>query len=276
MKRAADLLTWLVGIGEIIALWASCLSYFFIIQAYGSTQWWLIILPIVLTVVIFVLMLIRQASINEGEGYILWGVITLLFISIPGGILTICLENSYSYHPRRTTHYGGYHPTNSYSKTQNQEPKSNDLKAVEQKKAEEFIFVKPSFETKIDQGTIVKVKEGFYIQSISQRVNKDDICEVLEVYGNELIVMVNHSSSFFRATIALDNVLVKVQNPKFKEEQKEQAEKEDAIAKQNAELEQEKNSEENRIKLLREYKQLLDDGIITKEEFDLKKKELLK
>lgn len=40
--------------------------------------------------------------------------------------------------------------------------------------------------------------------------------------------------------------------------------------------EQPKESEiRNNIQMLREYKQLLDEGILTQEEFDAKKKELL-
>ena len=246
MKKAADFLTWFVVIDEIVAMWIICITNFIAIQKAGANAWWLIVIPIIATLVLLILAWFRQDAVNEGEDYVKWGVITILFLSIPGGILTICLNSV----PTRSSYKFKYYSAN--------KPKT----AVEEKPVEEFIFVPPSTDRPLKNGDIVKVINGFYASAVGQRVNKDDICEVYEIKGDEVVLAVNHDTSIFHAATKMDNVLVKIKNPLYEEKQ--------------AAVEQPSEPQGDKFEEIKKYKELLDCGIITQEEFDKKKQELLK
>ena len=244
MKKAADFLTWFFAIDEIAAIWIGCMVNYAPIKAANGSAWWLILIPIVFTLVILLLAIFRQDAVNEGEEYVKWGVITLLFLSIPGGILTICLNST----PSRSYKFKYY----SSKKTPVE---------VEEKPVEEYVFVPASADNPLEVGNIVKIINGFYVATVGQRVNKDDICEVYQINGNDVSVSINHGTSIFHATTKMDNLLLKIKNPLYEEKQ----------------AEQEKTPEQQTDKFeeIKKYKDLLDNGIITQEEFDSKKKELL-
>ena len=246
MKKAADFLTWFVVIDEIAAMWIICLTNFLAIQKAGTNAWWLIVIPIVATLVLLILAWFRQDAVNEGEDYVKWGVITILFLSIPGGILTICLNSSSPSRPYKYKYYS-----------------MNKPKPVEEEKPiEEYIFVSPSSDRPLKSGDTVKVLNGFFVTAIGQRVNKDDICEVYEVKGDEVVLAINHGTSIFHASTNVNNLQVKIKNPLFEEKQ--------------VEAEQVSEPQGDKFEEIKKYKELLDMNIITQEEFDKKKQELLK
>lgn len=244
MKKAADFLTWFVVIDEIIGMWVVCLINFFEIKAYGGNAWWLILIPIVATLFLLFLAGFRQDAVNNGEDYVKWGVITLLFLSIPGGILTICLNST----PSRSYKFKYY---------SSKKPKPE----IEEKPVEEYIFVKPSAERNAEVGDTAKIVNGFYISSLGKRVNSDDVCEIYQINGDEVTVAINHGTAFFHATTQLNNLLLKIKNPEFEKKVEE--------------VKQVIDQSSDKFEELKKYKELLDLNVITQEEFDAKKKELL-
>ena len=246
MKKAADLITWFTVIAEIITTWIISINYYLAAKSAGVNAWWLIVIPIVSTLFLLILAWFRQDAVNEAENYVKWGVITILFLSIPGGILTICLNSSSPSRPYKYKYYS-----------------MNKPKPVEEEKPiEEYIFFFSSSDRPLKSGDTVKVLNGFFVTAIGQRVKKDDICEVYEVKGDEVVLAINHGTSIFHASTNLNNLQVKIKNPLFEEKQ--------------VEAEQVSEPQGDKFEEIKKYKELLDMNIITQEEFDKKKQELLK
>ena len=137
---------------------------------------------------------------------------------------------------------------------------------VEEKKIEEpeFVFVKPDESNPIAEGSIVKVVQSVYASSVGQRITNADICTVESIDGDRLTVYVDKTSAKFRYFLERNNVVVKIKNPKYVAP----TIKEDSPA--------DKNDNLDKFEEIKKYKELLDMGIITQEEFDEKKKELLR
>lgn len=255
MERASNIFSWSGGIIQIATIWIWMVFY-----SMASGFKWLIAIAVVYTIVGLIILIARQQNVSDGEHIVAWGVITLLFISLVGGILTLCIPNSYG---RYTYHAHSY-----YSSQSQQKPQEN---AIEEKKIDEYIFVKPSANYKASAGSIIKIIDGFYASTVGKRVASDDICEVIEVNGEYLTIQVDRGTSIFRAETSLDNVYIKVKNPEFiAQERKKQDELYQAFVPG-----ANKETETDKFEEIKKYKELLDLNIITQEEFDQKKKELL-
>ena len=256
MVKVSSIFSWLGGIAQISSAWGVCL-YFYIgaKQSYAHQNlWWLILIAIAYTIIGIIVLVCRDKAVAAGEHVLAWAIVTLLFISFLGGIFTLGVEDSSSsYRPKR------YYPKTSQS--------VETPKPVEEP---EFIYVNPSAENQIKKGDFVKVKEGFYVSSIGQRVNSEEVCEVVNVSESGVTIAINHSNSFFNATTSSDNLTLKIKNPKFvqKQEEKEQ----DSSSKEES---KESGQNNDKFEEIKKYKELLDLNIITQEEFDQKKKELL-
>lgn len=204
---------------------------------YPSWVWalWVIFIFIRLIILIW-----REVAVSNGHK-IGCGVFTLLFASLLGGILTLCISFD---QPIRK-----YYPK-TYS---NSNPPAEDIK----EKEPEFKFVQIKEETDIPIGSLVEIINGFYVAEVGQRVNDGDLCEVIDIYGEKIRISVDHGSSKFAATADRDNLLLKIKNPKF------------------GVNDDESQKPADKFEEIRKYKELLDEGIITQEEFDKKKEELL-
>ena len=205
MKKAADLITWFTVIAEIISTWIISITYYLAAKSAGVNAWWLIVIPIVSTLFLLILAWFRQDAVNEGENYVKWGVISILFLSIPGGILTICLNSNTPARPYKFKYY-------SMNK-----PKPVD----EEKPVEEYIFISPSSDRPLQSGDTVKILNGFFASVVGQRINKDEICEVYEIKGDEVTLAINHGTSIFHASTKIENVLIKIKNPLYEQQQAE-------------------------------------------------------
>lgn len=114
----------------------------------------------------------------------------------------------------------------------------------------------------------------------------------LSNYSNQLIATQQHKEGYWKCLCGQMNpphttgcscgLSVSEINKKKKQQEKEETERKEFIQKATQKAEIEKKvvenitAERNNIALLKEYKELLDSGIITQEEFDKKKHELLK
>ena len=89
MKTWASIFSWLGGIGNIIV---NCLTASGVIRLYDSylRPEWRWIATIVSAILIIVILIWRHFSIRNGKK-IAVGVCTLLFCSLIGGILTLCI-----------------------------------------------------------------------------------------------------------------------------------------------------------------------------------------
>ena len=232
MKAASNVMSWFGGLLQMAIAWIWAFNL--------PKEGWLFAIALIYTVAGFLILTARQMNVSEGKNIVAWGVITLLFISVLGGIFTLCIPRSYT----------SYRPHYSYHTKQSQE--SAQKNADEIKSIEDYTFVNVSSASEISKGSIVQIIDGFYAGNVGQRVIAGDICEVLEVNGDNLVVQVNHSTSFFRAETKIDNVLLKIKNPNLIEKK-----------------------ELDKFEEIKKYKELLDLNIITQEEFENKKKELL-
>ena len=120
-------------------------------------------------------------------------------------ILTICLNSNTPARPYKFKYY-------SMNK-----PKPVD----EEKPVEEYIFVSPSTDRPLENGDTVKILNGFFASDVGQRINKDEICEVYEIKGDEVTLAINHGTSIFHASTKIDNVLIKIKNPPYEQKQAE-------------------------------------------------------
>ena len=254
MKVAASIFSWLGGLVTTIY------GFYYLSQGttvtvqhysyyYGYTYTteqvpypsWVWVLWVVFLIIRLIILIWRESAVKNGNkiGCV---VCTLLFASLIGGILTLCIpvdQPTHKYYPK--TYSSNVSSTNEVKK---EEP--------------EFKFVQVKEETDLPIGSFVEIINGFYAAEVGQRVNDGDLCEVIDVYGEKIRISVDHISSKFAATTDRDNILLKVKNPKYGIDDDEPQKPTD------------------KFEEIRKYKELLDEGIITQEEFDKKKEELLK
>ena len=83
MKIAASIVSWVGGIITIIMTWNQCAPLIA-----GGYAW----IPILLTVVMIGILIGREIAVPKGHKIAL-GVLTLLFVSLIGGILTLCIPD---------------------------------------------------------------------------------------------------------------------------------------------------------------------------------------
>lgn len=250
MEKASNIVTWVFGILGIVGTWIGCILGFVFAQKAGVFLWWCFLIAALITVIECLLLKFRQKAVDNHDNILAWGIITLLLISVPGGMLTLLILSE---RPQMYVYGNGYNPD--HPKPDVKEPKI---------KQEKYIFTPPTPEDKLEEGSIVKVKKAVYLSAIGKRITSDDLCEVGSVSGDSVHVLVNQSNALFWADIKLDNILLRKDNPEYKPEEP---------AKDEPEPENEPSKD--KFTEIKKYKELLDLGIITQEEFDQKKKELL-
>lgn len=84
METAASVFSWVGGILRTIALWI----WFFVVDINISA--WLVLIPLFYTVLSAIILIRRQSEVAEGRK-IPFGINTLIWCSIVGGILTLCI-----------------------------------------------------------------------------------------------------------------------------------------------------------------------------------------
>ena len=252
MAKVSSIFSWIGGVAQISSAWWICLYYY--IGAKQSYQhlnlWWLILIAVAYTIIGIIVLICRDIAVANGEHVIAWAVITLLFISLLGGIFTFGVESSSSgYRPRKY-----YYPK-----------KTKEMEESTPIEEPEFVFVNPSSDNPIKVGNKAKVKEGFYISSIGQRVNAEEMCEIVDLSDSNVTISINRSNSVFNATTQIGNIMIEVKNPKFVQKQENVSSTDNDGP----------NEKSDKFEEIKRYKELLDLNIITQEEFDAKKKELL-
>ena len=88
MKTVASVFSWLGGITTAIIIWLSFAPLF----SYGSYFW----IPLIYMVLDLVILIWRQSATSNGKK-VGCGVCTLLFCSLIGGILTLCIPEDQLY-----------------------------------------------------------------------------------------------------------------------------------------------------------------------------------
>ena len=244
MKGAASFFSWFGGLITAILLWVNFAPLF----SYGAYYW----IPLIYTIVEILILIWREVAVSHGNK-VGCGVFTLIFASLIGGILTLCISDNqlygHSYMKSSTNTFNNY---KTYSQPIGSSFDNNQTKF---EKEPEFIFVKPSIDNPLVVGAQVKIIEGFYVSSVGRRAEPKDECEIISIEDSSVVLDVDKGPLHFNAQTTVSNLLIKTKNPNH-------------ISNITA-VKQDKFEE------IKKYKELLDLNIITQEEFDTKKKELL-
>ena len=136
MKTAAAVFSWLGGIVTVIYTWVMVAIY-----AASLSMPALYVIPIVQTIIVLVVLIWRQVSVENGNK-VGCGVCTLLFASLIGGILTLCIPDSQLY---------GYSSSSSYKST-NSSSNSKSLSSLDR-----TILIR-DYENKLRDGEITKAE----------------------------------------------------------------------------------------------------------------------
>ena len=228
MKTAATVFSWLGWIVNLIISIVNLDTVNKYLQMNGLPK--ISVIFIIITAVIqFSILCWRQAAVANGDN-VACGIMTLLFVSLLGGIFTLCIrEESYVQTPREVPQYNG-------RITQN----TGNSRVLTRKERDEQIAVITNMYKK---GVITKAE---YYQRVAKLNARCPDAPYVPNVGQG-------------------------QQKKEKPVLKEEAESEKREKTATAAL-----SEDEKIATVRKYKQLLDDGIITEEEFTEKKKSILK
>lgn len=133
MDKVAAAFSWIVGVGRVICFW---FVYFMDLQQINP---WLFLVPLFYTIVDVGILIWRQADVSEGRK-IPSGICTLIFCSLIGGILTICIPEADLYG------YQGYMA----SKVFDEEGEKNELSE------DEKIELIAKYKKLLDEGTITQ------------------------------------------------------------------------------------------------------------------------
>lgn len=94
MEKAASGLSWGIGLLEVISMWIGGIIFFANTDTSNGSIYGIII-PFVYMLVVLVMLLFRESAVVDGKtkDMIFWGIFTIIFISIPGGILTLIIPS---------------------------------------------------------------------------------------------------------------------------------------------------------------------------------------
>ena len=94
MIKAASGLSWGFGLLQVVLMWVGGIVFFANTDTSNGSIYGIII-PFVYMLVVLVMLLFRESAVVEGndKDIISWGIITLLCISTPGGILTLIIPS---------------------------------------------------------------------------------------------------------------------------------------------------------------------------------------
>lgn len=133
MDKVAAAFSWIVGIGRVIYFW---FVYFMDLQQINP---WLFLVPLFYTLVDVGILIWRQADVSEGRK-IPSGICTLIFCSLIGGILTICIPEADLYG------YQGYMASKIFDEEDEKKELSEDEK----------IELIAKYKKLLDEGTITQ------------------------------------------------------------------------------------------------------------------------
>lgn len=204
MKLAATIMSWIGGIITTVIAFVTLSLGLTVVYTNGYNTYtskadypnWVWVVAIIAAILRLVILIWRQYSVSEGNK-VACGICTLIFCSVIGGILTLCIPESELYGYSHSTRSSSYKPT-------------------------------PTKLTPLDRALLYKEYERQLRDGEISRQEYDRKTAILE-----------------------------------------------AKAEKPASQSQKKPSEDEKIELLTKYKKLCDDGVITEEEFEKKKKDLL-
>lgn len=133
MDKVAAAFSWIVGVGRVIYFW---FVYFIDLQQINP---WLFLVPLFYTIVDVGILIWRQADVSEGRK-IPSGICTLIFCSLIGGILTICIPEADLYG------YQGYMASKIFDEEDEKKELSEDEK----------IELIAKYKKLLDEGTITQ------------------------------------------------------------------------------------------------------------------------
>ena len=247
MKIAAAVLSWIGGALTIALLW---INFAMLI---GVEALWLLI-PLFMTIVTLVVLIYRQWAVSHGTK-VLAGVLTIIFCGLLGGIFTLCIPESdlggYTYTPKKNSYL-----TSKSRTTYTTVRKPNQT------------GTRPTSEAPVRIGDKIEIINGFFVPSVGKRVNAGTLTKAEMVKDGKVTFFVSDAMSTFSATTEMANVLIKERNPNTPIETKVEEKPSPKVEEKNKEIQVDKFEE------IKKYKELLDLNIITKEEFEAKKKEL--
>lgn len=163
------------------------------------------------------------------------GIVSILFLGIIGGILTVCCQSLYD----ASTSYS----SRNYGRDNSEEKQHYSFKVEEKPSSPSFSF---------------KAGEKY-------KLAKNVYTPYGLVYKGSEVTITEITSAFCMADVVLENGQKANVNLMYSDLE-EPIQNEEPVN---------SSSEMETIKILKEYKSLLDNGVITQEEFDKKKKELL-
>ncbi|MBO4856798.1 MAG: hypothetical protein J5511_05475 [Bacilli bacterium] len=249
MKIAAAVLSWIGGIATIGVLWGNCVQLIIY-----DTVW--LILPLLFTLATIGTLIYRQWATNHGTK-VLAGILTIIFCGLLGGIFTLCIPEEdlggYTYQPKKNSYLSNPRPTS-----------GTTVRRVEQ------VGIKPTSDNPVRVGDKIEIINGFFVNSIGKRVNTGTLTKAESVQGDKVSFFVSDGISTFSATTDMSNILIKERTPIPVEEKKEVK----ATPKTEEKPKVESTKQIDKFEEIKKYKELLDLDIITKEEFEAKKKEL--
>ena len=252
MKGAASFFSWFGG------LLTTMLGFISLGQGYDSTYMtysyyygyqthtekvaypgWVWILWFIFIIVRLIILIWRQSSVNNGYK-VGCGICTLLFCSVIGGILTLCIPEDQLYG------YSKYKSSTSYNSSSTNKTNNSAQSSFS------AIYLNSKTYTKEERDKIVENQRNLAVTGIISQAEYERRVKEIDARTEQP-----------RAEIALD------EKPKI------DLLKEDKPKVELAKKEEKPLSEDDKIALIRKYKQMKDEGIITEEEFQNKKKKLL-
>ena len=245
MKKAASIISWTIGILEIILGFITlALGYSETKLYYYNGYWrqtsqtvafpiWAWIVFIVFVIVRLLILFWREASVENGHK-IACGIVTMIFISVLGGIFTLCVPIEEDDDANKKRPYWYNDPSAPQDMLEN--PFSNSKRSKELQLARTFF----------DKGIITQEEYDNRVKEINTRFDS---------FVNEYGADADPSPSFKTADSTTADADVS------------ESERQEDI--DNSANDSEDSPDDN-SSLLKQYKQLLDDGFITQEAYDAK------
>lgn len=193
MKKASDIVTLIEFILISFATWTGILPLY---EKWHSVA--VFIIAGIVTLLRIVLLIVRQIIVNRGvkDSVVTIGFITFFLLGIIGGGLTIMY---------------GVDECGIYKVTASKETKQEPVKQTEYIGSET---------TQIKIGDEVFIKHGYYDSEAKRRFSDNTLAIVEEIKGSSVKLRIKAGSSSFITETKIENVLLKVENPEYKEAEK--------------------------------------------------------
>ena len=159
-----------------------------------------IIIPIILTIVKVAILIAREVAVATEEHCTTLGVLTLIFVSLPGGIFTILFGTVRPRYGTRQNVYITNRKTTSWNTTN------------------EFIVISPDENNYVRVGSTVTVERTYFDENICKRIVFGDYGQVTALNDMEATIRFEKDNKVFMSTIPLCYLKIKIKNPFYKKQ----------------------------------------------------------